>query len=74
VATTSGSTTEPMWSESRAVGLAAGGSIDDLSELVNSLADDAGTRDELRIAGQALYARHFSIERTMRTLRERCPT
>ena len=73
LATTSGSSTEPIWRESHTVALAPSGSIDGLAKLVNFLADDAGERDELRIAGQALYARRFSIEHTTRTLRERCP-
>jgi glycosyltransferase involved in cell wall biosynthesis len=72
VATTSGAMTEPFWSESRAVALAPPGSTDGLSDLVNLLADDARERDALRRAGQALYARRFSIEHTTRTLRERC--
>jgi glycosyltransferase involved in cell wall biosynthesis len=71
IATTNGTTTESLWSESRAVGLVPSGSSAALSGLVDRLAEDRAEREQLGNAARALYTEHFSIEHTTRALRQR---
>jgi glycosyltransferase involved in cell wall biosynthesis len=68
--TTAGPATEPVWRDEGLVALAPAG--DDGALLASAerlLADPAGRR-ELGARGAAGYARHFSIENTVRALRE----
>jgi glycosyltransferase involved in cell wall biosynthesis len=68
IATTNGSATEAIWTESRAVGLARAELRDELVELVDGLVADASKRDDLGRAGRKLYAERFAIEHTASAL------
>ncbi len=66
VVTNEGQLSEPLWRDRRAVELTTGGNFGDAVDAV--LADPSRAAD-LRERGRSLYARHFSLDRTVRTLR-----
>jgi len=69
VVTTSGSLTEPLWQESRAVALAPASDAEALAALVHRLVGDRNERQRLGTAGRELYDRRFDIRHTIECLR-----
>lgn len=68
--TTSGRLTETLWQESEGVGLSNAGMPEEFALVAESAFND---RDQLRALGErghALYRDHFSIEHTVRRLRD----
>jgi len=70
VVTTSGAQTEPLWQQTRAVVLCNGSSTTDLTDAILQLLQDPVERSRLSEASQSLYKNKFSIEHTVRALRE----
>lgn len=71
VATTSGSSTESVWAESGAVGLAPAGSYAEFIELVNRIADDPTARSAMGVRSKRLYAERFAVGHTVAALHRR---
>jgi hypothetical protein len=69
--TTAGSATEPMWSAERLVALAPAGDTAALLAAAEALLADPAECQQLGARGGVGYARRFSLENTVRTLRER---
>jgi glycosyltransferase involved in cell wall biosynthesis len=68
--TTHGALTEPLWREERLTALVHAGDDDALAAEAERLLADPAARARLGERGHAGYARHFSIERTVRRLCE----
>jgi glycosyltransferase involved in cell wall biosynthesis len=68
--TTQGVATEPLWCDEGLVALAPAGDDAALHAYAERLLADPAGRRELGARGGAGYARHFSIENTVRALRE----
>jgi glycosyltransferase involved in cell wall biosynthesis len=68
--TTHGNLTEPVWAEEALVALAPAGDTDALVAAAERLLADPVARDGLAARGAAGYARRFSIDHTVRVLRE----
>jgi glycosyltransferase involved in cell wall biosynthesis len=66
---TLGPLTEPIWTESCAVALAPVGDAALFARTVARLLDDAAARQALAAGGARAYERHFSMPRTIATLR-----
>jgi hypothetical protein len=71
--TTQGSATEPVWQREALVALAPSGNPRALVASAERLLADPAGRRELGARGAAGYARHFSIENTVRALRAAPP-
>lgn len=67
--TTSGLLTEPVWTATRAVALAAVGDPSGAANQVRSLLADDEARRALGARGREIYAREFSLERSVACLR-----
>jgi glycosyltransferase involved in cell wall biosynthesis len=68
VATSVGVATEPLWKQSRAVGLAPAGDADLMARRVGALLADSLQRKQLAAAGARLYAERFDIRHTVDAL------
>jgi glycosyltransferase involved in cell wall biosynthesis len=68
--TTHGNLTESVWAEEELVALTPAGDTAALIAAAERLLADAAARDGLAARGAAGYARRFSIENTVRVLRE----
>jgi glycosyltransferase involved in cell wall biosynthesis len=68
--TTAGFATEPIWAEEELVALAPAGDAGALVHTAERLLGDPRGRRQLGLRGSAGYACHFSIEHTVRILRE----
>jgi glycosyltransferase involved in cell wall biosynthesis len=74
VVTTDGSLTEPVWRETRAAVLMPVRDCEALVRAVRELLSCAAEQREQGERGAETYARHFSMEQTIRTLREEVGT
>ena len=68
VVTTEGRLSEPIWRESKAVGLVAAGHPTAAADALLALCADAAERSRLAAAGRTLYEDHFDLSHTLRTL------
>lgn len=71
--TVSGSLTEPLWSESRAVAMAPAGDAAALAAVLVRVLQDATGRSGLAARGRELYAGAFALERTIDALLDAAP-
>jgi len=69
VLTTSSKVTEPLWEQSRAVGLTPSGDIDAFVKLLRELLDDPAERTRMEEAALKLYQDRFDISHTVAALR-----
>jgi glycosyltransferase involved in cell wall biosynthesis len=73
VVTSEGRLSEPVWRETRAVGLVPSGDSEAMARAILALCDDAGERSRLAAAGRALYQERFDLSHTIDALvAEKC--
>ncbi|HEX8650903.1 MAG TPA: glycosyltransferase family 4 protein [Pyrinomonadaceae bacterium] len=70
IVTTTGSLTESLWSESRAVILAEAGDTDGMVSAAERILSDAAERERLAAAARRLYQERFDVSHTISALRE----
>jgi hypothetical protein len=69
VVTTTGESTEPIWSEAAAAAMAPNGDSDALREAARRLSTDQAERKRIASAGKRLYDERFAVAHTLRALR-----
>jgi glycosyltransferase involved in cell wall biosynthesis len=73
IVTTSSEVTEPLWAQSRAVGVTPSGDADAFVALLGQLLRDSQERTRLSHAARTLYQERFDVSHTVAALRQTTP-
>lgn len=68
IVTTQGVLSEPLWTETGCVALAAADELDDLRQAAEALLSSSELREGLAARARQAYEQHFALERTLREL------